>query len=49
LASAVHCSWQISLALRPPQGGEAVVISDDGNYTYISRLGLTAQWFDDRP
>jgi hypothetical protein len=32
LASAVHCSWQISFALRPPLfGGEAVVISDDGN------------------
>jgi hypothetical protein len=24
--------------------GEAVVISDDGNWTYISPTGLTAQW-----
>jgi hypothetical protein len=30
-ASAVHCSWQISFALRPPPGGEAIVINDDGN------------------
>jgi len=32
LASAVHCSWQISFAFAHPLEAKRLVISDDGNY-----------------
>jgi hypothetical protein len=33
LASAVHCSWQISFGPRPPLSeAKSLVIGDDGNW-----------------
>jgi hypothetical protein len=47
----VHCSWQISFALRPPVFQAKPVFSSvkTGITPYISRPRAAAQWFAARP